>query len=116
MIFETRFMKIRVAIIAIIIVIIFSTKYINAQIDLELADDLQSVIDNSVAQFENNGVSAHLIMKNGEIWNGTAGVGRDNLSISDTTLFHGASTTKLNIATLIMLLAEEGLIDLDNVG
>ena len=108
-------MKIRFAKIAIIILIIFSTKNINAQLDIDLKDDLQTIINNSVSQLGNNGVSAHLIMPNGEIWDGAAGIGKDNLSITDTTLFHGASTTKLNIATLIMLLVEDGIIDLDKV-
>ena len=52
-------------------------------------------------------------MPNGQSWNGTAGVGKQNVPISDTTLFHGASTTKFNLAILMLLLAEDSLIDLD---
>jgi D-alanyl-D-alanine carboxypeptidase len=107
-------MKTRSTNIIIGILLLFSMKSVNAQVDLELANDLQTVIDNSVFLNGNNGVSAHLIMPNGNVWSGTAGIGKDDLVISDTTLFHGASTTKMNIAALIMLLAEEGLIDLDN--
>ncbi|MGB1205971.1 MAG: serine hydrolase [Chitinophagales bacterium] len=84
-----------------------------AQVDMTLAIQLKNVIENSVSNLENHGVSAHLMMPNGTVWNGTAGVGKNNLPITDTTVFHGASTTKLNIATLVMLLAEENLIDLD---
>ena len=89
------------------------TPITKAQIDPTLADQLQNVLDNSVSGWDNNGVSVHLIMPNGESWNGTAGFGKQNIPITDTTLFHGASTTKFNIAILMMLLAEENLIDLD---
>lgn len=75
--------------------------------------ELQNYIDNSVSVSGNNGVSAHLIMPDGQTWSGTAGLGKDDIPISDTTLFHGASTTKLNISILMLLLAEENMIDLD---
>ena len=52
-------------------------------------------------------------MPNGQVWSGTAGVGRQGFAITETTLFHGASTTKFNIAILMLLLAEEDLVDLD---
>ena len=97
----------------ILLFLISSTQVVKSQIDPALAEQLQSVLDNSVFNLGNNGVSAHLIMPNGEIWDGTAGVGKDNIPITDTTLFHGASTTKFNIAVLMLLLAEDNLIDLD---
>ncbi len=97
----------------ILLFLISSTQIVKAQIDPALADQLQSVLDNSVSNLGNNGVSAHLIMPDGESWNGTTGVGKDNIPITDTTLFHGASTTKFNIAILMLLLVEDGLIDLD---
>ena len=98
----------------ILLFLISSTQIVKAQIDSVLVVQLQSVLDNSVSSSGNNGVSAHLIMPNGDIWNGTAGIGKDDLPITDTTLFHGASTTKFNIAILMLLLAEDGLIDLDS--
>jgi len=84
-----------------------------SQIDPALADQLQNELNSSVSNSGNNGVSAHLIMPNGQIWNGTAGVGRQGLPVTETTLFHGASTTKFNIAILMLLLAEDNLVDLD---
>ncbi|MFT4666410.1 MAG: D-alanyl-D-alanine carboxypeptidase [Polaribacter sp.] len=90
-----------------------TTTLLKAQVDPLITIELQSILNNSVSNAGNNGVSAHLIMPNGETWNGTAGFGKDDLPITPTTVFHGASTTKLNIATLILLLAEENLIDLD---
>lgn len=84
-----------------------------AQIDPNLTSQLQNVLDNSVSNSGNNGVSAHLIMPDGQTWSGTAGYGAQNLAITDSTLFNGASTTKLNIATLMLMLVEENLVDLD---
>ena len=52
-------------------------------------------------------------MPGGEVWKGTAGAGAMDLAITDSTVFHGASTTKMNIATLVLLMAEDGLIDLN---
>lgn len=86
---------------------------VEAQIDPVLADRLQESLTNSVISSGNNGVSAYVIMPNGITWNGSAGVGKQNIPISDTTLFHGASTTKLNVAVLMLMLNEEGLINLD---
>jgi len=84
-----------------------------AQINTDLANQLQNVLDNSVSNLGNNGVSAHLIMPTGQTWNGTAGLGQQNLPITNTTLFHGASIMKFNIAILMLLLAEDNLVDLD---
>ena len=85
-----------------------------AQIDTSLANQLQAVLDNSVNISGNHGVSAHLIMPGGQTWDGTAGVGKQNIPITDTTVFHGASTTKLNVAILMLMLAEDGLVNLDS--
>jgi len=94
--------------------LIFSLSIANAQINQTLANQLQDALDTSVSDFGNNGVSAYLIMPNGEIWDGTAGIGCQNIPITKSTLFYGASTTKMNIAILMLLLAEEGIINLDD--
>lgn len=100
--------------IIILCCVIFLTLKVKAQIDTELATQLQDALNNSVSISNNNGVSAYLIMPNGDTWNGTAGLGQQNIPITDTTLFHGASTTKFNIAILMLLLEEDNLIDLDS--
>ncbi|MFM9984734.1 MAG: serine hydrolase [Flavobacteriales bacterium] len=84
-----------------------------AQIDENLVQQLQSLLDARVESYGNNGVSACLIMPNGDLWQGTAGVGAMDLAMTDTTVFHGASTTKMNIATLVLLMAQDGLIYLN---
>lgn len=83
-----------------------------SQIDPILASQLQAALNSKVAA-GNKGVSASVILANGQTWSGTAGVNHQNIPITDSTLFHGASTTKLNIAVLLLLLTENGMLDLD---
>lgn len=87
---------------------------VNAQIDTALASQLQQILNNRVQVNGNHGVSACLIMPNGAVWKGTAGVGQGSVAITDSTVFHGASITKANIAALLLLLAEDGLLNLDS--
>lgn len=93
--------------------LLLSSAWCNAQVDPALAAQLQQILDDRVANQGDHGVSACLILPNGDTWTGTAGVGKDNIAIADSTVFHGASTTKANVATLLLLLAEDGLVDLD---
>jgi D-alanyl-D-alanine carboxypeptidase len=94
-----------------IIILAISSK---AQIPPALASQLQNVLNNAVSSGSNNGVSAHLRLKNGTTWSGTAGLNGQSLPITDSTVFHGASTTKLNIAVLMLMLAQNNLINLDS--
>ncbi len=86
---------------------------LNAQINPDLANKLQKALEEEVSQFGNNGVSAYLQLPSSLYWSGTAGIGKGGTPITDSTVFHGASTTKLNVAVLMLLLAEDELIDLD---
>ncbi len=101
-------------IVAIFIPVLMSSASSNAQIDTALAAQLQQILNNRVQFNGNHGVSACVIMPGGATWNGTAGVGQDSLAITDSTVFHGASIMKANIATLLLLLAEDGLLNLDS--
>ena len=85
----------------------------HAQISPQLSDRLQEILNSSVSDAQNNGVSAFVIWHDGTTWSGTAGQGMNDLPITENTIFHGASTTKFNIAVLLLLLAEDGLVDLD---
>lgn len=84
-----------------------------AQVDPALAEALQAALNSSVSTDGNIGVSAQLMLADGNTWSGQAGTGRGGQAISDSSLFHGASTTKLNVAILTLLLMEEGLLALD---
>src|ERR1700741_2693851 len=93
------------------ITLTFTTK---AQIDSALAAQLQNVLNTQVSPGGNHGVSAHLILQNGPTWSGTAGVDGQNQPMTDSTVFIAASISKLNIAVLLLLFQEDGLIDLDD--
>lgn len=94
----------------ILFLVVFGLK---SQIDPTLATQLQNTLNSKITA-GNNGVSAFLIMPNGDTWSGTAGLNHQSLPITDSTLFHGASTTKFNVAVLMLLLAEDGLVSLDD--
>lgn len=85
-----------------------------AQIDPALESDIQQVLDNHVQTLGNHGVSVCLIMPDGNSWTGTSGVDANNISITDSTVFHGASTTKANVAALLMLMDEAAELNLDS--
>jgi len=108
---KNKIQKIRSAAF-VLLVLISASSY--AQIDSALAAQLQQILNVRVQNFGNHGVSACVIMPNGSVWKGTAGVGEGNAPITDSTVFHGASITKTNIATLIFLLAQDGLLNLDS--
>ncbi len=88
--------------------------FTKAQIDPALAAKLQQVLNNRITNGGDHGVSAHLILQNGQTWSGTAGVNGLNQSITDSTVFITASISKLNIALLLLMFQEDGLIDLDD--
>jgi len=85
-----------------------------AQIPPALATQLQAVINDAVVNKGNNGVSAHLKLANGQTWTFAAGVNGQGQPITDTTVFIAASISKLNIAVVLLLMQEDGLIDLDD--
>jgi D-alanyl-D-alanine carboxypeptidase len=107
-------MKFRKRLTTFIAFIILPFAYTHAQITPALAAQLQQILNNRVQLSGDKGVSACVILENGDVWKGTAGVGQNNVPITDTTVFHGASITKANVATLILLLAENNLLHLDS--
>ena len=99
---------------AVIVTAMMFSASSHAQIDTALTAQLQQILNNHVLISGDNGVSACVIMQNGDTWKGTAGVGQGGVAVTDSTVYHGASITKTNIATLILLLAEDGLLNLDS--
>jgi len=95
------------------IILVFISTTFQGQIDPNLSDQLQQILNQRVLWNGDHGVSATVIMPDGSVWNGYAGVGADDVQVTDSMVFHGASTMKMNIAVLMVLLDEEGIIDLD---
>ena len=87
---------------------------INAQIDAALASQLQNVLNTQVSSQGNHGVSAHLILQNGQTWSGTAGVGALGTQMTDSTVFIGASSSKMSIAIVLLSMQEDNIISLND--
>lgn len=84
-----------------------------AQFPDALATELQQILDNRV-QFEgDNGCAASVILPNGDTWSGQAGVDGEGNPIVEETVFHAASCSKTHVTVCLMLMAQEGLVNLD---
>ena len=82
--------------------------------EVPVEDQLQNVLDQGIAKYDVNGVSATLIFPDGEIWNGVSGISHDTVPIEPNMLFAIGSVTKNFIAALTLSLAEEELLSLDD--
>ena len=84
----------------------------NAQKPLE--HRLQESLDKGIQQYKAHGVSAAVIFPDKSIWTGVSGISHDAVSIKPDMLFAIGSITKNMVATLILQLAEEGVLALDD--
>lgn len=84
-----------------------------AQVPPELETQFQQIIEYSLLDPGVKGISACVILPDNSVWTGQAGDNGSGIAISDSTVFYAGSTTKTFIATRIMQLWENGLIDLD---
>ena len=105
--------KLQKTFFALVVILIFSAN-VKAQIPAALATQLQNVLNSDVSSGGNHGVSAHLILQNGQTWSGTAGVNGQNQALTDSTVFITASISKLNIAIVMLSFQQDGLISLDD--
>lgn len=87
---------------------------LTAQFPDALATELQEILDFQVETLGNNGCAASVILPNGEIWHGQAGVDGNGDPMSDETVFQAASCSKTHVTVCLLLMAEEGLIDMDD--
>ena len=85
-----------------------------ADSSLTLAEKLQQVLDTELARHNGIGVSAAVIIPGRPPWQGVSGVSHGTTSISSDMLFGIASNTKNFIAALILQLAEEGKLSLED--
>lgn len=87
--------------------------HLHAQFDPELAAELEAILEEQIAG-ANHGVAASVILENGEEWNGWAGDDGAGDPITASTVFYGASSTKLHVAICLLQMVEEELIYLDD--
>ena len=91
---------------------LFTSSY--AQIDSTLAQRLQDTL-NYVCSLKNiKGASTAVVWSDQEIWTGVNGISHDTVKIKPDMLFGIASITKNYTAPLILKLAEEGILTLED--
>lgn len=86
---------------------------LNAQVPPSLETQFQQIIEYALVNPGVKGISACVILPGDAVWTGQAGDNGSGITISDTTLFYGGSTTKTLIATRLLQLWENGQIQLD---
>lgn len=84
-----------------------------AQVSPNLADSFQLCLQQHLKNVNDKGVSAAIIMPNGSIWAGAAGVGKASRPIHSNTSFYGASTSKAFMATCLLKLVETNSLNIN---
>ena len=79
-----------------------------------LAEKLQEALDNGLESYNGKGVSAAVIMPDGETWIGVSGVSHGTTAITADMPFAAGSITKIFTATTILQLIEEGELTLED--
>lgn len=79
-----------------------------------LSEKLQEALDNGLESSNGKGVSAAVIMPDGETWVGVSGVSHGTTAIIPNMRFAAGSIGKIFTGTTILQLAEEGKLDLDD--
>lgn len=79
-----------------------------------LAEKLQDALDNGLVTYNGKGVSAAVILPDGETWIGVSGVSHGTTEITSDMPFGAGSITKNFTAATILQLAEEGELSLDD--
>lgn len=83
--------------------------------ELPIADDLQTVLDSTLAQYEaGKGISAAVIVPSYQPWVGVSGVSHGATPITPETVFDAGSTHKNFTAAAVLLLVEDRILSLDD--
>lgn len=82
--------------------------------ELTLAEKLQGALDDGIVAYNGKGISAAVIMPDGEKWVGVSGVSHGTTKITSDMRFGAGSIAKNFTAVIILQLAEEGEITLDD--
>jgi len=79
-----------------------------------LGEKLQEALDNGLASFNGKGISAAVIMPDGETWIGVSGVSHGTTAITPDMRFAAGSIGKIFTAATILQLVEESKISLED--
>ncbi|MBN2170253.1 MAG: beta-lactamase family protein [Candidatus Krumholzibacteriota bacterium] len=85
-----------------------------AKVAPELAARLQAVLDSALAASGTMGCSAAVIMPDGRLWAGASGLSHPGAPVTPDMLFDMGSTGKHLMAALVLMLAEDGLLSLED--
>ena len=78
------------------------------------ADEFQKVINEAQQTYSLKGISAAVIIEGQEVWLGCSGISHENVSMFSEMLFHTGSSGKNFIAALVLQLAEENKLSLED--
>jgi D-alanyl-D-alanine carboxypeptidase len=79
-----------------------------------LSELLQNALDEGLIKYKGKGASAAIILPDGKLWFGTSGISHGSVPISVDMPFGAGSITKNFTAVVILKLAEEGKLNLDD--
>lgn len=98
------------------LLLFFSTATVHSQnFNPQLATKLQDTLNFYVAAFSNmKGMSASVYIPGEGFWEGTAGVSHSGEPVTSDMEFGIASNTKLFVSTTMLILQENGILDLDD--
>jgi D-alanyl-D-alanine carboxypeptidase len=94
--------------------IMFLVEAVLADPGATLAEELQQVLDTELVKHDGKGVSAAVIIPGRKPWLGTSGISHAAVAITPDMLFGIGSNTKNFMAALILQLAEEGKLSLED--
>ncbi len=99
---------------AILFFVIIGIILCSCKPQMSIEDQMQDVLDRGITKYDVHGVSATVIYADGEIWNGVSGISHDEVPIEPGMLFAIGSVTKNFVAALVLDLAEEGVLSLED--
>src|SRR5512137_1147452 len=79
-----------------------------------LNNKLPAVLDRRLRQFDVKGASVAVVLPDGTLWCGASGISHPGVKMSPDMGFAIGSITKNMVATLMLQLAEEGKLSLDD--
>lgn len=82
--------------------------------ELPFGDELQATLDRGLNESDGIGLAVAVILPEYNTWVGVGGISHGNNPITQDTLFSAGSITKNFTAVTVLLLAEDGLLSLDD--
>jgi len=79
-----------------------------------MGEELQASLDKAIATYAGKGVSLAVILPDGQTWIGTSGISTGSTPISPEMLFSIGSATKTFTSAVILQLADEGVLTLED--